>query len=198
MTKYMTYITLFLIGILGLIMSVSTYTKVYVESPDKSKTITLYKAFYQINNPYYYIIPYKYNGFFPPKDNFCISTWNMGRDGMTEFTVNWYPSEKQYDLKISVDCIENKLDKNIDKNEFFDEDARDPISGTLKWPNEEHNKSGKYGLILVWYFVPNLFGTTLIWIMAELGILIVVVYSIYIFFVCIKKVISSLKGHSNR
>jgi hypothetical protein len=90
--------------------------KVYLHSPDASKTITIYRMFYQKVDEFY-LIPNKHKSFLPPKDNYCIGQTRAIAEFAGSFydgglIVNWYPSDGSY-LKISADCAVNKLHGDI-------------------------------------------------------------------------------------
>jgi len=121
--KKIIYLTSGLIVLLIIMNCIPLYQTFYYESPDKSKVITFYRAFYQLNGNYY-VIPYKYENYLPPKNNYCIEKTNifqfMSIITMTERYINWYPSDTNYYLKANWKCIENTLNANIDINNIFD------------------------------------------------------------------------------
>jgi hypothetical protein len=121
LTKKIFKIALFLILSIIFIFLIMEYfyfnhKKVYLYSPDASKTITVYRMFNQDVNEFY-LIPSIHKGFLPPKDNYCIGRTLViaefaGSFYHGELIINWYPSDESY-LKISVDCTVNKLHGNI-------------------------------------------------------------------------------------
>lgn len=104
---------LILLFFVNIASQICLHKRVYLESPDRSKTVTLYKAFYQ-NLHEIYIIPYRYEGFLPPKDNYCIK-WVANLELNDAILINWYPSDEYY-LKMDSYCKIDKLHKNIKAN----------------------------------------------------------------------------------
>jgi hypothetical protein len=116
--------------------------RVYLQSPDGSKTITLYK--YNFFSNECYVTPYKYTGLFPPKDNYYTVTV-MFTDLANYILINWHPLDGSY-LKMSTyKYITNKLHDNIKISKNSD-DAIDEIDlndKEIKYSNAGMEAAGK-------------------------------------------------------
>jgi hypothetical protein len=102
------YIPIFIV-VLYIVCSFIMRTRVFLNSPDGSKMITVYSGLLAGD---FYIIPYKYTDFLPPKDNYCTQKIIFGRDRIHIIFINWQPSDEYY-LKMTADCNKNRLHKNI-------------------------------------------------------------------------------------
>jgi hypothetical protein len=102
------YIPIFIV-VLYIVCGFLGYKRVFLSSPDGSKTITFYNFF---SNNKVYTIPYKYTNFLPPKDNYCTENIVSGRDSMWIKYINWYSNDGHY-LKMTAECQINKLHDDI-------------------------------------------------------------------------------------
>jgi hypothetical protein len=107
------YIPIFIV-ILFVVCGFIATKRVYLQSPDGSKTITIYSIFFSDK---FYNIPYKYTSLLPPKDNYCTEKIVLASEFVGDIInndklINWYPSDGYY-LKMTGDCIINKLQGNI-------------------------------------------------------------------------------------
>jgi hypothetical protein len=116
------YIPIFVV-VLYIVCSFVGWKRVFLNSPDGSKTVTFYSFSFFSNK--FYTIPYKYTDLFPPKDNYCTEKIRVNGDFINYKLINWHPSDGSY-LKMSADCITNKLHDNIKISEKYN-DAIDEI-----------------------------------------------------------------------
>lgn len=110
--------------------SYTLHGRVYLDSPDKTKIVTVYRPFYMWPNTYYFI-PYKYTNIFQPMDNYCIyspkrSLWIF---------IDWNPNDGKYLHIAPYDLSYNHLanDIRIGSEKEFENDKNGvedyPITG---------------------------------------------------------------------
>ena len=102
-------------------------SRVFIQSPDKTKTITLYKTFSPFNT--YYLIPYKYTDTMPPFNDYCCFTLlgglplPFGDEKITPLEINWHPKDKKYNLKVGIcDEADNHLVTAYGGKKFYDDE----------------------------------------------------------------------------
>ena len=128
------------LSVLGLfaLLCILNAHRSFVNSPDGTKTITVYRPVSWFWRSDYYLIPERYTAFFPPDNNYAL----IEPAGMCFLEVNWAPMDA-YLLKMafSSGCTRNCLTSRVymSPTGFF-ENYRDGKEA-YQWP-----KYGSYPL----------------------------------------------------
>lgn len=152
--------------------SYTIHGRVYLDSPDKTKVVTVYRPFYMWSNTYYFI-PYKYTNVFQPMGNYCIYSPKRSLSVL----IDWNPSDGKYLHIAPYDLFYNHLanDIRIGSEKEFDNNKDGVevyyITGELGVLDE-----GKSNLI-VGYFYGLFFGTLLLTI-AILSVLLFILFMV--------------------